>query len=80
MSDATITHLTPRAVERAETRDCGVARVIELPSRPSGRLIEPLGAAPSPRAGDADPFAHLYSYDPGPLARALMAMSAADAR
>jgi hypothetical protein len=80
MSDATITHLIPKALERTATRDCGVARVIELPSRPTGRLIEPLGVAPSPRAGDVDPFAHLASYPPGPLARALMTMSVADAR
>ena len=68
MSDATITRLTPRPLRAAEPRNCGAARVIELPARRTGRIIEPLDVAPSPRAGEA----------PGPLARALMAMAAAD--
>lgn len=76
MSDATIFRLTPRNPPSVEPRDCGPARVLELPTRPVGRLIRPLAVASSPRAGDADPFAHLHTYDPGPLARALMAMAA----
>ena len=77
MSDATITRLTPRAVE-APPRDCGPARELELPARPTGRVIRPLGVVRSSAAGDADPIAHLHTYDPGPLARALMTMAAAD--
>jgi hypothetical protein len=69
MSDATITRLTPRPLRAAEPRNCGAARVIELPARRTGRVIEPLGVTPSARAGDVEP---------GPLARALMAMAAAD--
>lgn len=75
MSDATITSLVPRTGRRpAEPRDCGVARVIPLPERPTGRLIEPLSGAAAPRTSGFDPHAHLRSVDPGPLARALMAM------
>ncbi len=78
MSDATITPLVPR-IRTTVPRDCGSARVVELPARPAGRLIHPLGVVASPRAGDVDPYAHLHSFDPGPLARALMVMAAADA-
>lgn len=79
MSDATITQLNPRAVEAGAPRDCGPARVLELPARPAGRLIRPLGVVPSPPAGDVDPFPHLHT-GPGPLARALMTMAVADRR
>jgi hypothetical protein len=75
MSDATITHLVPRAgLRSAAPRDCGVARVIALPERPTGRLIEPLPRTTPPRSEDLARGAHLPTDDPGPLARALMAM------
>jgi len=78
MSDATIPTLVPRTgVHEERARDCGVARVIPLPEPPIGRIVEPV-AGPGPRTTDEDPHAHLHTYDPGPLARALMAMAAAE--
>jgi hypothetical protein len=77
MSDATITHLVPRTGLRPTApRDCGVARVITLPERPTGRIIEPLGSAAVPRTGDVGRSANLHGDDPGPLVRALRAMDA----
>jgi len=76
MSDATITHLVPRTGLRpTEPRDCGVARVIAMPERPTGRLIEPLDAASSPAHGDGGPTAPADGCSPGPLARALMMLA-----
>ncbi len=76
MSDATITSLVPRATPIAAPRDCGVARIIELPAaRPTGRLIDP--SAPRTRA--ERPFRRLDGDDAGPLARALLAMGAGPA-
>lgn len=75
MSDATITHLVPRTGLRSTApRDCGVARVIALPERPTGRLIEPLPRTTSQRVEDVGRVAQPPAGDPGPLARALMAM------
>jgi hypothetical protein len=75
MSDATITHLVPRTGLRPTApRDCGVARVIALPERPTGRLIQPLPSTAPRRSEDADRVASLRASAPGPLARALMAM------
>jgi hypothetical protein len=77
MSDATITHLVPRTGLRPTApRDCGVARVIALPERPTGRIIEPLAGAAGPRIREVDPSAQVHSQDPGPLVRALLAMDA----
>jgi hypothetical protein len=76
MSDATITHLVPRAGLRSTApRDCGVARVIALPERPTGRLIEPLPRTAPSRAAGPDGVARTPIVDPGPLARALLAMA-----
>ena len=77
MSDATITSLVPRTGLRPTApRDCGVARVIALPERPKGRIIEPLAGAAGPRPRDVDPAGHQQACAPGPLARALLAMDA----
>ena len=77
MSDATITSLVPRATPIAAPRDCGVARIIELPAaRPTGRLIDPSAVPSAPRTRAWRPFRRLDGDDAGPLARALLAMGA----
>jgi hypothetical protein len=79
MSDATITSLVPRATAIAAPRDCGVARIIELPApRPTGRLIDPSVGTPMPRTRAERPFRR-HDDDAGPLARALLAMGAGPA-
>ena len=78
MADATISHLTPRAVTATAPRDRGPARVIELPARATGRVIRPLDDRPSSPAAGVGTSAHQHGYDPGPLARALMTMAATE--
>ncbi len=73
-----------RDVEIIRTEPRDLAPVIELPVRMHGnRVIEPVDAAPGTRLtakGDPAALTGEFGYDPGPLARALMAMRAADGR
>ena len=63
-----------------ETPEEPLATVIPLPTaRRAARIIRPLDV-PAQRSTETEPLPHLCSYDPGPLARALMAMAAADQR
>ena len=73
MADATITPLQARAVERTTPRDCGVARIIDLRPRPTGRLIDPMSTTPAPRPTTETRSPHPFPSEPGRLARALMA-------
>jgi hypothetical protein len=75
MSDATITRLTPRPLRAVEPRNCGAARVIEMPARRTGRVIEPLHV-PAGTVLDSDVEYDREADHPGPLARALSAMAA----
>jgi glycosyltransferase involved in cell wall biosynthesis len=77
-----------RNVEIVRTEPRELAPVIPLPVRMHGnRVIQPVNAAPGTRLPDGhrtlhevDEFAEFHTVDPGPLARALMAMAEADSR
>ena len=93
MSDRTIVTLVPRdaaparPVGQRPTETVGALAPV-VPLRPVTmrgntvhRLIQPVSAAPGTRLtahGDPAGLSGSYGFDPGPLARALMAMAVAE--